>query len=140
MFSADWVVCERFGFVASFNSLHWNKVSLKIFCCCCVCVCFFGSQADIDGEVGTVQPKKRTFKKFTFRGVDLDALLDMSSDELVELFHARARRRYAPSLRLQEFSCPHQMISDFAICVESLTVGVGGIVQIFLCPLKRATE
>lgn len=51
--------------------------------------------ADIDPEVGAaVQPKKRTFKKFTFRGVDLDALLDMSSDELVELFHARARRRY----------------------------------------------
>jgi hypothetical protein len=101
---------------------------------------FFGSQADIDAEVGTVQPKKRTFKKFTFRGVDLDALLDMSSDELVELFHARARRRYAPSLRLQEFSCPHQVNSDFAICVESLTVGVGAIVKIVLCPLKRATE
>lgn len=31
--------------------------------------------------------------KFTYRGVDLDQLLDMKSDELVELFHARARRR-----------------------------------------------
>lgn len=39
------------------------------------------------------QPKKRTFKKFSFRGVDLDALLDMSTDELVKLFNARARRR-----------------------------------------------
>lgn len=39
-------------------------------------------------------PKKRTFKKFSFRGVDLDALLDMSNDELVKLFSARARRRY----------------------------------------------
>lgn len=48
-----------------------------------------------DPEVEVQQPKKRTFKKFTFRGVDLDALLDMSSDELVELFHARARRRSA---------------------------------------------
>ncbi|CAK9271855.1 unnamed protein product [Sphagnum jensenii] len=55
--------------------------------------------ADIDAEVGTVQPKKRTFKKFTFRGVDLDALLDMSSDELVELFHARARRRFQRGLK-----------------------------------------
>jgi hypothetical protein len=27
------------------------------------------------------------------RGVDLDQLLDMNSDELIELFHARARRR-----------------------------------------------
>ena len=37
--------------------------------------------------------KKRTFRKFTYRGVDLDQLLDMSTDELVTLFHARARRR-----------------------------------------------
>ncbi|CAK9318701.1 hypothetical protein IC582_012633 [Cucumis melo] len=43
-------------------------------------------------------PKKRTFKKFSFRGVDLDALLDMSTDELVKLFTARARRRFRRGL------------------------------------------
>ncbi|KAK0605310.1 hypothetical protein LWI29_025327 [Acer saccharum] len=33
--------------------------------------------ADVDPEVATAaQPMKRTFKKFSFRGVDLDALLD----------------------------------------------------------------
>ncbi|GKC02026.1 LOS2 protein, partial [Tanacetum coccineum] len=37
--------------------------------------------------------KKRLFKKFSFHGVDLDALLDMSTDELVKMFTARARRR-----------------------------------------------
>ena len=37
---------------------------------------------------------RRTFRKFSYRGVDLDQLLDMSTDELVELFPARARRRY----------------------------------------------
>ena len=36
---------------------------------------------------------RRTFRKFSYRGVDLDQLLDMSTDELVELFPARARRR-----------------------------------------------
>lgn len=52
-------------------------------------------QADIEPEVAAQGvPKKRTFKKFSFRGVDLDALLDMSTDELVKLFSARARRRY----------------------------------------------
>ncbi|KAK6145988.1 hypothetical protein DH2020_019857 [Rehmannia glutinosa] len=39
------------------------------------------------------QPKKRTFKKFSYRGTDLDALLDMSTDELVKLLPARCRRR-----------------------------------------------
>ena len=33
----------------------------------------------------TEQKKKRTFKKFTYRGVDLDKLLDMSPKDLMEL-------------------------------------------------------
>lgn len=40
------------------------------------------------------QKKSRSFRKFTYRGVDLDQLLDLNPDELVQLFHARARRRY----------------------------------------------
>merc|ERR1712130_984615 len=38
--------------------------------------------------------KRRQFRKFTFRGVDLDQLLDLSSEQLMELFDCRARRRY----------------------------------------------
>lgn len=43
--------------------------------------------------------RKRTFRKFTFRGVDLDQLLSMSTDELVDLFHARARRKFQRGLK-----------------------------------------
>ena len=39
-------------------------------------------------------PRKRSFRKYSYRGVDLEQLLDMSTDELVELFAARQRRRY----------------------------------------------
>lgn len=39
--------------------------------------------------------KKRTFRKFTFRGVDLDQLLDMNYEQLMTLVHARARRRFS---------------------------------------------
>ncbi|XP_037083006.1 40S ribosomal protein S15-like [Pollicipes pollicipes] len=39
------------------------------------------------------QKKRRTFKKFTYRGVDLDQLLDMGDDQLKQLFNARQRRR-----------------------------------------------
>lgn len=42
--------------------------------------------------------KKRTFRKYSYRGVDLDQLLDMKTDALVELFHARARRRFQRGL------------------------------------------
>ncbi|KAL8525038.1 hypothetical protein ACS0TY_014595 [Phlomoides rotata] len=55
--------------------------------------------ADVDPEVAAGQPKKRTFKKFSFRGVDLDALLDMSTDDPVKLLSARARRRFQRGLK-----------------------------------------
>ncbi|KAG5682042.1 hypothetical protein PVAND_011433 [Polypedilum vanderplanki] len=43
--------------------------------------------------------KKRTFRKFTYRGVDLDQLLDMPNEQLSELMHSRARRRFARGLK-----------------------------------------
>ncbi|BFY98835.1 hypothetical protein BsWGS_01875 [Bradybaena similaris] len=43
--------------------------------------------------------KKRTFRKFTYRGVDLDQLLDMSMDQLADLFGARQRRRLNRGLK-----------------------------------------
>merc|ERR1712198_76806 len=45
--------------------------------------------------------KKRTFKKFSFRGVDLDQLLDLTSEQLMELVHARARRRFTRGLKMK---------------------------------------
>ncbi|KAG2218316.1 hypothetical protein INT45_007711, partial [Circinella minor] len=43
--------------------------------------------------------RKRTFRKFTYRGVDLDQLLDLSSEQFMELVHARARRRFQRGLK-----------------------------------------
>ncbi|XP_033110765.1 40S ribosomal protein S15-like [Anneissia japonica] len=43
--------------------------------------------------------KKRTFRKYTFRGVDLDQLLDMSNEQFMELVHCRARRRFNRGLK-----------------------------------------
>ncbi|GFQ74885.1 40S ribosomal protein S15 [Trichonephila clavata] len=43
--------------------------------------------------------KKRTFRKYTYRGVDLDQLLDMSNTQLMELLSARARRNIAKGLK-----------------------------------------
>merc|ERR1712226_1117917 len=50
-------------------------------------------------EVDETQKKKRTFRKFTFRGVDLDQLLDMPIEQLMELMHSRARRRFSRGLK-----------------------------------------
>ena len=43
--------------------------------------------------------KKRTFKKFQFRGVDLDKLLDLSPEEFMDMVHARARRKMTRGLK-----------------------------------------
>ncbi|KAK2726783.1 small ribosomal subunit protein uS19-like [Artemia franciscana] len=43
--------------------------------------------------------KKRTFRKFTYRGVDLDQLLDMSMDQLLELMGSHNRRRFRRGLK-----------------------------------------
>ncbi|CAG9803814.1 unnamed protein product [Chironomus riparius] len=54
--------------------------------------------ADAQGGEEQVR-KKRTFRKFTYRGVDLDQLLDMPNEQLSELMHSRARRRFARGLK-----------------------------------------
>jgi len=42
---------------------------------------------------------KRTFRKYSYRGVELDALLDLSNEEFMEIVHARARRRFQRGLK-----------------------------------------
>ena len=54
---------------------------------------------NMDEEKVTELRKKRQFRKFTFRGVELDALLDLTNDELMELVCARARRRMSRGLK-----------------------------------------
>eukprot|EP00735_Rhodelphis_limneticus_P004833 TRINITY_DN1647_c0_g1::TRINITY_DN1647_c0_g1_i1::g.17722::m.17722 TRINITY_DN1647_c0_g1::TRINITY_DN1647_c0_g1_i1::g.17722 ORF type:complete len:170 (-),score=51.80,sp/O65059/RS15_PICMA/74.17/2e-77,Ribosomal_S19/PF00203.16/3.5e+03,Ribosomal_S19/PF00203.16/4.1e-32 TRINITY_DN1647_c0_g1_i1:286-726(-) len=45
------------------------------------------------------QKKKRTFKKFSYRGVDLEQLLDLSNEQLMDLVNARVRRKFARGLK-----------------------------------------
>merc|ERR1712107_787650 len=51
-----------------------------------------------DAEAAELR-KKRTFRKFTYRGVDLDQLLDMNNEGLLELFTCRIRRRMTRGLK-----------------------------------------
>ncbi|KAL5729921.1 ribosomal protein S15 [Ranunculus cassubicifolius] len=56
--------------------------------------------ANPEVEVGGAAPK-RTFRKFAFRGVDLDQLLYMETGELVKLFTVKARRRFLRGLKMK---------------------------------------
>eukprot|EP00914_Ancora_sagittata_P000080 GHVO01000476.1.p1 GENE.GHVO01000476.1~~GHVO01000476.1.p1 ORF type:complete len:162 (+),score=27.34 GHVO01000476.1:31-486(+) len=55
--------------------------------------------ADTDLQEAADKRKKRTFRKYTYRGVDLDQLLDMSNEQLMELFPCRIRRRMTRGLK-----------------------------------------
>jgi small subunit ribosomal protein S15e len=57
------------------------------------------ADVDVDIEAIAALRKRRAFKKFTFRGVDLDKLMDLSQEELLSLLHARARRKCNRGLR-----------------------------------------
>merc|ERR1712189_49439 len=60
------------------------------------CLTHFVTQID---KMADTQPKKRTFRKYTYRGVDLDQLLDMTTDQLMELFPCRIRRKLTRGLK-----------------------------------------
>ena len=48
---------------------------------------------ELDVDAIAALRKKRQFKKFTYRGYELEQLLEMSQEEFLEVLHARARRR-----------------------------------------------
>jgi small subunit ribosomal protein S15e len=50
-------------------------------------------------EKAAALKKKRAFKKFQYRGAELENLLDLTVDELVRLYPARARRRLSRGLK-----------------------------------------
>merc|ERR1719164_88780 len=43
--------------------------------------------------------KKRTFRKYSYRGIDLDKLLDLSNQDLMELFKSRQRRKFSRGIK-----------------------------------------
>ena len=42
-------------------------------------------QADDEEAAALELKKKRTFRKFTYRGIDLDNLLDLTPEQLIDL-------------------------------------------------------
>ncbi|KAG9017945.1 ribosomal protein S15 [Tulasnella sp. 427] len=56
--------------------------------------------ADItDPERAAELKKKRNFRSFSYRGIELEKLLDLPNEDFVELVHCRARRRFQRGLK-----------------------------------------
>lgn len=54
---------------------------------------------DYDAAAAAEKKRARSFRKFSYRGVELDALLDMSNEEFMKIVHARVRRRFQRGLK-----------------------------------------
>ncbi|PWN35066.1 putative 40S ribosomal protein S15 [Meira miltonrushii] len=52
-----------------------------------------------DAEAAAELKRKRAFRKFSYRGYELDSLLDMSTEDFMKVVHARARRRFSRGLK-----------------------------------------
>merc|ERR1712001_792304 len=70
--------------------------------------------------------KKRTFRKFTYRGVDLDQLLDMNNEQLMELFPCRVRRKISRGLKRKPMALIKKLRKEKKECPvnEKPVVGV----------------
>ncbi|KAJ6577696.1 40S ribosomal protein S15, partial [Mycena capillaripes] len=53
----------------------------------------------IDPSVAAELKKKRTFRTFSYRGIELEKLLDLSNVNVSSFKHARARRRFQHDLK-----------------------------------------
>eukprot|EP00520_Triparma_pacifica_P019497 CAMPEP_0118649048 /NCGR_PEP_ID=MMETSP0785-20121206/9493_1 /TAXON_ID=91992 /ORGANISM="Bolidomonas pacifica, Strain CCMP 1866" /LENGTH=148 /DNA_ID=CAMNT_0006541305 /DNA_START=257 /DNA_END=703 /DNA_ORIENTATION=+ len=73
----------------------------------------------MDAEKVAELRKKRAFRKFTFRGIDLDKLLDLTNEELKDLVCARARRRMSRGLKRK----PMALIKRLRTAKKNAAVG-----------------
>merc|ERR1712018_429848 len=98
-----------------------------------------------DEQAAAELKKKRTFRKFTYRGVDLNQLLDMNNEQLMELFPCRIRRKIGrglkrkpmaliKKLRKKKKECPINEKPDVVkthlrdmIIVPEMTGSIGGV-------------
>lgn len=55
--------------------------------------------ADYDAVKAAELKKARSFRRFQYRGIDLEPLLDLSSEQLMDIVHARARRKFQRGLK-----------------------------------------
>ena len=67
------------------------------------CRCRMSPNAAMQGDEAA--PKKRSFRRFQFRGVDLEKLLELPLDDLLDHFHARARRKCASHAAVVGLHC-----------------------------------
>merc|ERR1739849_45920 len=88
--------------------------------------------------------RKRTFKKFSFRGIDLENLLDLSNEQLMDLVHARARRRFSNrGLKRKPVALPNEKPAVVKTHLRNMIIVpemIGSIVGVYNGKVFNAVE
>jgi len=72
-----------------------------------------------ESQLTEAQKKARRAKKFSYRGVELDKLLDLSSEELMELMCARQRRKFSRGIS----RAPTTLLKKLRVAKKAAPVG-----------------
>lgn len=62
-----------------------------------------------DNEEEKKEVKKRTFRKYMYRGIELEKLLDLTQEETLELMNSRPRRRMQRGLKRKHIALIKKM-------------------------------
>eukprot|EP01127_Copromyxa_protea_P001042 TRINITY_DN1097_c0_g2_i1.p2 TRINITY_DN1097_c0_g2~~TRINITY_DN1097_c0_g2_i1.p2 ORF type:complete len:147 (-),score=33.05 TRINITY_DN1097_c0_g2_i1:59-499(-) len=63
--------------------------------------------------------ERRVFKKFTYRGIELDNLLELSHEQLMSLLPCRARRKFARGLNRKQLSLIKKLRKTKSLAAEN---------------------
>jgi len=57
-------------------------------------------------------PRRRRFRKYYYRGIEVDDLLDLNSFEFMKLVHSRARRKFQRGLKPRQIALVKRLRSE----------------------------
>ena len=69
--------------------------------------------------MATVQKKEKGLQKYSYRGYTPDQLYELNQDQLVELFRARQRRRFARSINVSYSEIKHKYSRLYNKCKKA---------------------
>lgn len=72
--------------------------------------------ADKQAQVDAIK-KKHQFKKYTYRGVELDNLVDLPENEFVAMLTSRHRRKYARGIKRKVRTLIQKCVN--AVCFQA---------------------
>ncbi|KAL0241055.1 hypothetical protein GEMRC1_006290 [Eukaryota sp. GEM-RC1] len=62
--------------------------------------------------------KRRAFRRYTFRGVDIDKLIDMPTTDFIELLDSRGRRKMLRGIGRKEKTLIEKLVKAKKACTE----------------------